>query len=133
MTEYSITEIVNAGIRILSLLSLENNPFVLCEYETISDEKGNIIGDRFIKMAKSCKTLWGYEPSEMIGRSFRDFVIEKDIKSGENELENNVKGEAPKSGYINTYRHKDGTEVKTMWIISKPIDSVFTCVAKRIK
>ena len=68
----------------------------------------------FVYVNKAAKTLLGYEPGEMIGRPFLDFVVEKDRVKSEEAARNLVRGEVTPE-FFNYYYKKDGSILPIAW------------------
>ena len=69
---------------------------------------------RFISINPACFRMWGYEPEELIGRPFIDFVAEEDI-SKTIEMDAGILSGEQTTDFENRYRHKNGTLVNIRW------------------
>ena len=69
---------------------------------------------RFLTLNAACEHLWGYTPSELIGRQYIDFVVPED-----RERTLATQSALTKSGkvtdFVNRYIRKDGSEVAVLW------------------
>ena len=90
-----------------------NNPdfgLFVCEFDREKSE--------FIRVSLSVKALLGYNPSEMKGRKFYDFLHEDDIQSTFDMVTNQLMEGREAVGFSNRYMCKDGTYVKATWYSS---------------
>lgn len=109
----------------------KNNPFVICEFEVITDLEDNVIDSRFITMAAACELFWGYLPKEMIGRSYKDFEYSRNHQRSDNVINDNIEYGTPIAAYDNIYKHKDGSLINNRWYSSNPVNNRFTCICVR--
>jgi PAS domain S-box-containing protein len=75
----------------------------------VTDRQG-----RFIDVSPSALPLLGYEPSEMIGRSARDFILPGDLEATRKEMQAARRGRQRRN-FEARYRHKDGRAVALNW------------------
>ncbi len=73
------------------------------------DAQGN-----FASINPACFRMWGYQPAELIGRSYVDLVVPEDVAKTIESTASNMSGEEL-TDFENRYRHKDGTIVNLMW------------------
>lgn len=84
---------------------LDNSLDVIC---TI-DEQG-----RFLTLNAACEQLWGYTPSELIGREYINFVAPEDRERTLATQSALTKG-GKLTDFVNRYIRKDGTKVDVLW------------------
>ena len=76
---------------------------------------------------------WGYHPEELIGRSYRDLVIEEDLKKTDRVIAEIMAGRISKS-FSNRYRKKNGDIAGNLWSARWDHHSkLMYCVAKDTK
>ncbi|MDO1512605.1 PAS domain S-box protein [Maribacter confluentis] len=68
----------------------------------------------FLSINKACQKIWGYEPKDLIGKQYLEFVHEKDKKLSSNEASAILEGEKV-TGFENRYIHKNNTIVPMLW------------------
>jgi len=68
----------------------------------------------FVELSPRCKVIWGYEPSEMIGQKFLDFVRAEDRDSSAAEVLR-IAGGRSTTNFENQYNHKDGRTIRMLW------------------
>jgi PAS domain S-box-containing protein len=102
---------------------LDNSQDVICQI----NKQGE-----FTKVSAAAKKVWGYEPEELIGRTFLELVAPDD-RSKTVQIVNEVMMGHPTSTLENSSQHKDGSIVHTMWSAnwSEPDQTMF-CVARDI-
>jgi PAS domain S-box-containing protein len=89
-------------------LIMDNSQDVIC---TI-DEEG-----RFVTMNEASEALWGFSPSDLIGRRYMEFVLPEDLAATERaSAEILVTGKL--SDFVNRYVRKDGSVVSVLWSAS---------------
>jgi PAS domain S-box-containing protein len=69
---------------------------------------------RFISVSQACLKMWGYEPEEMIGRSFLEFVSPEDAARTHDEDVSILSGKIT-TNFENCYVHKNGWLVPVVW------------------
>lgn len=124
-------DLIALAKRMDHLYNDENLPFVFCEFEVLRDEQGNRVGDRFLSMTRSCKSFWGYEAEEMIGKSYKMFENPQNTIESEKIIKRNVENGEAADMYRNEYVHKDGTLVKNCWLTGNANDDVIISICFR--
>lgn len=86
----------------------------------------------FTKVNPACRTVWGYEPEELIGTNFKDLIVASDRDRTSQSIQRISKGESDLP-IENRVTCKDGREVDILWSVhwSEAEDSWF-CVAHDI-
>jgi len=84
---------------------MDNSIDVICS----TDEEG-----RFLMVSKACKSTWGYQPEELIGKRFIDLVLEED-KAATIEIARSIIAGNNVADFENRYIRKDGGTVPVMW------------------
>ncbi len=69
---------------------------------------------RFLRVSESCRKVWGYEPAEMVGRSYREFVFAGDLEATREVAARVASGE-PVRDFENRWRRKDGSCGHMSW------------------
>lgn len=70
----------------------------------------------FVKVSAAAESVWGYKPSELIGKLIFDFVYPEDRVKTQNQAANVMAGNS--SVYLeNRYVRKDGTVVPIEWSV----------------
>lgn len=69
---------------------------------------------RVVQVSAACERIFGYAPSEMIGRSLIDFIHPEDRAKTMDEARLVMAGR-PRVGFENRYLRKDGRLVHIMW------------------
>ena len=101
-------------------LIMNNSQDVIC---TIDDT------GRFLTINAACQDLWGYAPSELIGRPYID-LVHPDDRPKTNEADASVRQDGKLTDFVNRYVRKDGTIVDVLWSASwSETDKIFFCVA----
>jgi PAS domain S-box-containing protein len=75
----------------------------------VTDTAGN-----FVQVSPSAKTIIGYDPAEMIGRSAAEFIQPDDLENTRNEMRAARRGQN-KRNFETRYIHKDGHAVALNW------------------
>ena len=70
-----------------------------------------------VRASSGWKETLGYDPAEMEGRPYFDFVHPDDLPPSEGAAQEIVKGSSV-SNFTNRYRHKDGTYRTLTWAVS---------------
>ena len=80
----------------------------------------------------ACRQLWGYEPAELIGRKYIEFVYGEDRpKTEEAAAFLLAQGTIPE--FVNRYVRKDGEMVDVLWSASwSPANEIMFCVAHNV-
>lgn len=69
---------------------------------------------QFVMVSAACERIWGYPPSELIGRKYMELVHPKDHARTTLEAARIMAG-LPTVDFINRYIRKDGTVLHVMW------------------
>jgi len=69
---------------------------------------------RFLKMSPSSLNIWGYQPEEMIGRNFSEFLVSEDIEKSQAASSALPNGQVL-TDFENRYRRKDGSVIEMLW------------------
>lgn len=100
---------------------LDFSPDVICSL----DKEGH-----FIDVSAAAKTLWGYDPEELRGRHFIEFVLEEDRQRTLQAAEGVLQG-VVSSDFENCFRCKDGSIRRNIWSASwNPRDEMVYCIAR---
>jgi len=75
----------------------------------VVDRQGNVK-----QVSPSVRTILGYEPSAMIGRSAIEYLYHEDLERTRNEMRNGARGSL-RSAFDCRYVHKDGRIVPLSW------------------
>ncbi len=104
-------------------LTIENALDVIC---TIDAE------GKFVSVSPASLKVWGYQPDELIGRRFIEFVVPEDVQKT-NEIDARILSGSATTDFENRYLHKNGSLVQIMWTSywSESEQLVF-CVARDI-
>ncbi len=76
----------------------------------VTDTKGS-----FVQVSPSSKTIIGYEPAEMIGRSAMEFIYPDDLENTRNEMRAARRGRQMRN-FETRYVHKEGRPVTLTWM-----------------
>jgi PAS domain S-box-containing protein len=100
---------------------LDNSLDVIC----------SIDGDgRFVEVSPASFKIWGYLPSELIGRFYTEFVVPDDMKKTQAIAAEIIAGK-PISGFENCYICKDGSRVDIVWSASwSATEQLMFCVGR---
>lgn len=80
--------------------SIINSAFdVVC----VIDKEG-----RFVSVSTRAREVWGYEPDEMIGRAYIDFLLPEFVETSLNQFADFVSGRTPQGPLESEFRCKDG-------------------------
>jgi diguanylate cyclase (GGDEF)-like protein/PAS domain S-box-containing protein len=71
-------------------------------------------GGRIIEVNAAARRLLGYEPAEMTGRPYVEFIIPEDVPATV-AAANAVVATGSAVNVVNRYRHRDGHDVPLMW------------------
>jgi PAS domain S-box-containing protein len=87
---------------------------------------------RFVQVSAASKEIWGYEPDELVGKMYIDFVHPEDLDKTILAATDIMSGIST-SDFDNRYVRKDGTVADIMWSAnwSEP-DQVMFCVARDV-
>jgi PAS domain S-box-containing protein len=101
-------------------LIMDNSQDVIC---TI-DEWG-----RFVRVSAACEHVWGYAPTELMGRPYIDLVCPED-RVMTNQVSEVLRLDGKITDFVNRYTRKDGTLVHVLWSASwSEADKIMFCVA----
>ena len=125
--ELALEQINKEGAALQSALEeiegiMNSSPDLIC---TLDNSNWN-----FIRVSSSSKKILGYENSEIIGRSFIEFVDPDDLEYSVNAY-NQVRAGINMTNIENCYLHKNGNKIPLIWsatLDSK--DNVIYAVAK---
>lgn len=84
---------------------LDSSLDVICSF----DEAG-----RFVNVNTASQSLWGYQPSELIGKKYMDLVFHEDAEITIN-TDTLIKSGVPITIFENRFVHKNGEIVPLMW------------------
>ncbi|HSH37887.1 MAG TPA: PAS domain S-box protein [Chthoniobacterales bacterium] len=101
-------------------LIMDNSQDVIC---TI-DKAG-----RFVTVNAASDSLWGYPPSELVGRAYMDLVHPDDRKNT-NAVAAELFANRKVTDFVNRCLRKDGSVVDVLWAVSwSEMESTMFCVA----
>jgi two-component system, sensor histidine kinase and response regulator len=104
-------------------LIMDNSQDVIC---TI-DEQG-----RFLSVNAASEKLWGYSPSELIGRPHID-LVHPDDRDRTSAADGETRRDGALADFVNRYVRKDGSLVDVLWTAKwSQSDQIFFCVAHDI-
>ncbi len=85
---------------------------------------------KFVSVSAASLDLWGFLPSELIGKDYHDFILEEDL-SKTNKIEATIlKGQDVKS-FTNRYNKKDGGIAYNLWSVKWDASTkLIYCVAR---
>ena len=87
---------------------------------------------RFVEVSAASKRILGYEPHELEGRKFANFLHPADLKRSQQEVDVVMKGQAT-FNFENRYIRKDGMAAYLSWSASwSSTDRLLFCVARDI-
>jgi PAS domain S-box-containing protein len=99
---------------------MDNSQDVIC---TVSRE-GN-----FLSINAACEHLWGYKPSELVGRPYTLFIHPED-QLRTSQASSQLLKSGKLTDFVNRYIRKDGTVVDILWSATwSPKDKIIFCVA----
>jgi len=78
---------------------------VVCTF----DEEG-----KFVYVSKNSYSQWGYSPNEMVGKSFKNFILEEDLEKTQEIAKAALQGHKTKS-FENRYLKKYGGIAYNLW------------------
>jgi PAS domain S-box-containing protein len=125
----------HSGYFLKQIVDITDTKKITQENQTILDTSIDVIctiGEegRFVTVNKACKSVWGYEPEELIGRLFIDLVVEDDREHTLQTSANIIAG-SPVTNFTNRYYRKDGTTVPIIWSASwSETEQLTYCVAR---
>ncbi len=95
------------------------------------------VNGRFLSVSRASKSLFGYEPDELRGRLFAEFIVADDFE-GDVNAECGLKAAVDAyggqiSGLPRRFRHRDGHLVWVEWnVVFQPEENAFYVVARDI-
>ena len=90
------------------------------------------IDGKFTTVNETCKQIWGYESTELIGVNYRELVHEEDLELTINVNED-IREIYSHKLFENRFIHKDGTTVFMLWSVKwEEEENIFYCTAKDI-
>ena len=89
-------------------LIMDKSRDVIC---TIDEQR------RFATVSAASETLWGYKPTELIGRQTIDFVYPND-RAMTNQAATDLRASGAVTNFVNRYIRKDGSLVDVLWSAS---------------
>ena len=102
---------------------LESSLDVLCTID---------IDGKFTIVNETCKQIWGYKSTELIGVNYRELVHEEDLELTINVNED-IREIYSHKLFENRFIHKDGTTVFMLWSVKwEEEENIFYCTAKDI-
>jgi PAS domain S-box-containing protein len=85
---------------------LDYSQDVICSF----DDNGD-----FLQVSAASERIWGYQPKEVIGRNFKEFILPEDIINTSALIERMKAGESVATNFENHFRRKDGSLVILDW------------------
>ena len=87
---------------------------------------------RFTNVSPASLRVWGYEPEELIGRRYIEFVAPEDL-ARTSEVAESIMSGVPTTDFENSCVHKNGSIVNTMWTATwSEVDQLIFAVARDI-
>ncbi len=84
----------------------------------------------FVYISAAAKHHWGYAPEELVGKPFRDLILEEDLEKSNLIAERIYNGEKVKD-FINRYQKKNGGIAYNLWSATlDPSTNLVHCVAR---
>jgi PAS domain S-box-containing protein len=101
-------------------LVMDNSQDVICT----ADENG-----RFLRINAACEQLWGYKPSELIGRPYST-LVHPDDQAKTQQANKRLLETGKLTDFVNRYIRKDGSIVDVLWSATwSEKDRIIFCVA----
>ncbi|MGI8890219.1 MAG: PAS domain S-box protein [Chthoniobacterales bacterium] len=101
-------------------LIMDNSQDVICSLDTQG---------RFLSTNAACRSLWGYEPEELIGRCYLVLVHPED-RARSKQVEDGTRTGGRITDFVNRCLRKDGSLVDVLWSASwSEADEILFCVA----
>jgi PAS domain S-box-containing protein len=72
---------------------------------------------RFVTVSAACETLWGYKPTELIGRQTSEFIYPED-QAKTNQAAAELRSSGKVTNFVNRYIRNDGSLVDVLWSAS---------------
>jgi PAS domain S-box-containing protein len=69
----------------------------------------------FLQVSAASARIWGYEPSEVVGRNIREFILPEDIINTTALIERMKAGESVATNFENHFHRQDGSLVTLDW------------------
>ncbi|WP_026464994.1 PAS domain-containing sensor histidine kinase [Adhaeribacter aquaticus] len=116
-------------------MEIEQNTSIWVKFAKISlDMLCAIDGNgTFIHVNEASKSLLGYDPKELIGRSFREFIHPDYIQLTEQIIGQILQGSTP-TNFENCYSHKSGEAIPILWSAKwSEEEQLMFCVARCLK
>jgi len=107
ITQRKEAEIANEEARRSLQNILDQSMDVIC----VIDEDG-----RFERVSSASKEVWGYEPEELEGKEYINYVISEDLEKTRRAAEDIVSG-IDQTNFKNRYRHKNGEVIPIVWAV----------------
>lgn len=107
------------------------------EHQQVLDKSLDVIcqideAGRFIKVSAAAKTVWGYEPEELIGRMYMELVHPDDRAKTAQAAIDIMSGQSTNI-FENCYQRKDGSVAYMMWSANwSESDKTMFCVARDV-
>ncbi|SMG20108.1 PAS domain S-box-containing protein [Marivirga sericea] len=126
LTSLNITEAQKANVALL-----ESQQKLQQVLDSSLDTLCTIDKDGIFQMvSRSSEKLWGYAPTELVGKPFMDYVIKEDRAFTEKVAEKIQNGKHFRN-FQNRYRHKEGHIVPVVWSAYwVPEQKLINCVAR---
>jgi PAS domain S-box-containing protein len=85
---------------------------------------------KFTTVSKACKKIWGYDPEELIGKDFINYVAKAD-RTESKEVAEQIKKGREVTHFENHHIHKNGNLVPMVWSAKyEPKKRLIYCTAK---
>lgn len=115
-----ISELKNKNL--LRFFNINSVPMAIFEAKT---------GGVFIEVNKAFENLLDYDRDELIGKSYKEFIVQDDIYAADKMIESMIEGSKNDNEYcaesiINEYIKKNGEKVTIMWSGTGPDEDGFT-------
>lgn len=90
-------------------------------------------GGKFLFVSAASREHWGYQPEELIGKPFRDLIVEEDLEKTDLVAAEILAGKEIKT-FSNRYRKKNGDTAYNLWSARWDHESkLMYCVARDAK
>jgi len=101
-------------------LIMDNSQDVICTIDA---------DGRFVRVSAACEQVWGYTPSELVGKPYIDLVCPED-RAMTQQVADILMLDGKITDFVNRYTRKDGTLVHVLWSASwSANDKIMFCVA----
>jgi len=84
---------------------MDASPDIICSFDSEA---------RFVQINGACRSIWGYEPEELIGRQCFDFICPEDFEATFH-TDKEIRDGNPVNIFENRYVHKTGRIVPMLW------------------